>query len=254
MLLLYLKTILRQLLLPPAGPLLTAMAGLLLLRRRPRLARALLILGLGSLWLLSTPLVADSIAIFAQHYPPFDPNQSRGAQAIVILGGGGSRVVAPEYAGRAAADSELLEKLVYGAWLARQTGLPILLTGNGDETDAMRATLRHNFDIEPRWLDQHAYDTFENARNAAALLRHDGIERIILLTRATHMYRSVHEFEATGLAVIPAAVDIRVRRPLAGWDFLPNADALSRSYESAYELIGEPVRVLLAVMHLRRQQ
>jgi uncharacterized SAM-binding protein YcdF (DUF218 family) len=254
MLLLYLKTILRQLLLPPAGPLLTTLAGLLLLRRRPRLARALIILGLGSLWLMSTPLISDAITMFAQHYPPLDPRQSLGAQAIVILGGGGHRDVAPEYGGRASADSELLEKLVYGAWLARQTGLPILITGNDAETVAMHATLRRNFDIEPRWVDLDAYDTFQNARNAAALLRHDGVERIILVTRATHMFRSVHEFEATGLTVLPAATDMRVRRPLRAWDLLPSADALSRSYESAYELIGEPVRVLLAVTHLRRQQ
>jgi uncharacterized SAM-binding protein YcdF (DUF218 family) len=254
MLLLYLKTVLRQLLLPPAGPLLVLLAGLLLLGRRPRLARALLILGVASLWLLSTPLIADSLSFLAQRSTPLDPSRIDGAQAIVILGGGDNRAVAPEYGGGPAADGELLEKVAYGAWLARRLGLPILFTGNGEETDAVGATLRIDFGIDARWLDDRAYDTFENARNAATLLRHDGIERIILVTRATHMRRSVREFEAAGLTVIPAAIAIRVRRPLKPWDFLLSTQALTRSYEAVYELIGEPVRALLAVTRLRRQQ
>src|SRR6267378_1028524 len=54
LLLLRLKTLLKGIILPPAGPLLLAILGVLLIKRRPRLARACLILGLGSLWLLST--------------------------------------------------------------------------------------------------------------------------------------------------------------------------------------------------------
>ncbi len=46
--LLRLKAVLKGLILPPAGPILVAALGLLLLKRRPLLARTLLILGLGS--------------------------------------------------------------------------------------------------------------------------------------------------------------------------------------------------------------
>jgi hypothetical protein len=34
--------------------------------------------------------------------------------------------------------------------------------------------------------------------------------------------------------------------------FLPDAQALVRSYHATYELLGEPVRELLALSHLRR--
>ena len=101
MLLLQLKTLLRSLVLPPAGPLLLGFLGMFLLKRRPALARALLAIGLGSLWLLSTPLVSDAITRPAEHYPPLDPSQVTGAQAIVVLGGGGQRLFAPEYGGPA---------------------------------------------------------------------------------------------------------------------------------------------------------
>jgi uncharacterized SAM-binding protein YcdF (DUF218 family) len=252
MLLLHLKTLLRYVLLPPAGPIILAFIGLFLLGRRPRLARALLILGLGSLWLLSTPLIANGIVRMAEHYPALDLNQLGGAQAIVILGGGGQHDFAPEYGGPAA-EPEMLQRLSYGAWIARRTDLPILVTGFANEVAAMRLTLRRNFDLDPRWVDDKAYDTFENARNAAAMLKRDGIQRIILVTSAMHVWRASHEFAAAGLAVVPAPVDQLAPRPLQLLDYLPSTTALDHSYQACYELLGEQVRRFLAASHLRRQ-
>ncbi len=252
LLLLHIKTVLRELVLPPAGPLLLGFAGLLLLRRRPRPGRILIALALGSLWLLATPLISDAVVALAESYPPLDLSRLDGAQAIAILGGGVHRT-APEYGGAPSAGAELMDKLAYGAYVSRRTGLPILITGFGYETDAMQSTLRTIFDIQPRWIDRDAYDTFENARNAAALLRGDGIERVVLVTTATHMRRSVGEFTATGLTVLPAPMDIVApRRPVVG-NYVPSARALLRSNEAIYELIGEPVRRILAATHARRQ-
>jgi uncharacterized SAM-binding protein YcdF (DUF218 family) len=254
LLLLHLKTVLRELVLPPAGLLLLGIAGLLLLRRRPRLGRILITLALGCLWLISMPLISNAIVRFAQAYPPLDLSRLGGAQAIVILGGGVSRVVSPEYGGGPAAGPGLMDRLAYGAYLSRRSGLPILITGFGYETDAMQSTLRTNFDIQPRWIDRDAYDTFQNARNAAALLRSDGIERVVVITRATHMRRSVRELAATGLIVLPAPMDIVAEKPLGIGDFVPSTWALLESYEAIYELIGEPVGEFLAATNARRQQ
>jgi uncharacterized SAM-binding protein YcdF (DUF218 family) len=253
-LLLHIKTALRELVMPPACLLLLGFAGLLLLPRRPRLGRILIAFTLGCLWLLSMPLVSDAIISLAQSYPPLDLSRLDGAQAIVILGGGVSRAVSPEYGGGPIAGPGMMERLAYGAYVSRRTDLPILITGFGYETDAMQSTLRTNFDIEPRWIDRDAYDTFQNARNAAALLQRDGIERVILITMAVHMRRSVREFAATGLTVLPAPMGIQTQRPPGVGNYLASAEALLRSYEAIYELIGEPVRQLLAATHSRRQQ
>jgi uncharacterized SAM-binding protein YcdF (DUF218 family) len=251
MFVLHLKSLLRDLLLPPAGPLLLAMLGLWLWSRRPRLARGLIALAVASLWLLSTPLIADAISRWAQAYAPFDWTRPSGAQAIVIIGGGGFRVWAPEY-GSAAADPVLLERLAYGAFLARRTQLPILVSGFQSEAEAMRETLRHNFDIEPRWVDDQAYDTFQNARNAVRILRAQGIDRVLLITRGAHMLRSVHEFTAAGAQVIAAPVGLPGPQILTSATLLPHPDALLQSYAALYELLGEPVRAFLAATHLRR--
>jgi uncharacterized SAM-binding protein YcdF (DUF218 family) len=247
-----LKTLLTHLVLPPVGLLLLGLIGILLIRRRPILARSLLIASIGSLWLLSTPVISNAIASLAQHYPPVDLRSAADAQAIVILGGGGQRAFAPEYAGPSA-DALLLERLNYGAFLAHKTELPILVTGSFIEAQAMHDTLQRNYGIEPRWVDNQAIDTFENARDSAQLLKADNVQRIILVTHASHMWRAVHEFTAAGMEVFPAPLGMRVDQEPTMWRYMPNPGALERACMAVKELLGEPVRALLAAMHVRRQ-
>jgi uncharacterized SAM-binding protein YcdF (DUF218 family) len=249
--LLQLKTLLRDLILPPAGPLLLALLGLVLLKARPRFGRTCLVAGLASLWLLSTPIVSDALTGLVELYPPLDLRQAATAQAIVILGGGGQRAFAPEYAGPAA-EPFLLERLSYGAYVANKTGLPILVTGFSIEAHAMHDSLQRNFGMETRWIDDQAYDTFQNARNSSRILTADNVHRIVLVTRATHMRRSVREFTDAGFDVVPAPAGMLAVQDYGVLRFLPNPDALLRSHIAIYELIGEPVRMFLSVSHLRR--
>jgi len=250
-LVLRLKTMLRSMILPPAGPLLLAVLGLFLMKRRPRLARVCLVTAVSLLWLVSTPVVSDALEALTESYPPLDLRSAAGAQAIVILGGGGERAFAPEYAGMAA-EPLMLERLSYGAYVARRTNLPILVTGFSIETTAMRATLLRNFEIEPRWVDDKAYDTFQNARNSVRLLAAAGVKRIVLVTHATHMRRAVHEFTDAGAEVVPAPAGMRSVRNFGISRYMPAPEAMQRSYSAIYELLGEPVRALLAATHLRR--
>jgi uncharacterized SAM-binding protein YcdF (DUF218 family) len=249
-----LKTLLRMLLLPPGSLILLAAVGLLLLRNRPRSGRTLIALALASLWLLSLEVVATGLQRLAEHNPALDPTQLQGtrAGAIVILGGGGQRRHAPEYGGPAA-DPYLLERLAYGAWLARQTQLPVLVTGNGIEAEAMRATLARNFGVETRWIEDQSRDTFENARNSVAMLRRDGIKRILLVSSAAHVWRGSQEFAAAGVEVVGAPVHVWTPPDPGIPKYLPTADALLVSSNALHELIGDAFRRLFAVSGLRRQ-
>src|SRR5215472_11437829 len=148
-----LKSLLHELVLPPAAPLLLAAAGAWLIAARSagRARRAgwvLLIAGLAALWLLAIPLVADALSRAAQRCPALDLGRLLQAQAIVILGGDGERPVAPEYGGEPAVRLSLLERLNYGAFIARRTGLPVAISGSDDEAPAMRVSLARDFGVD----------------------------------------------------------------------------------------------------------
>jgi uncharacterized SAM-binding protein YcdF (DUF218 family) len=245
------KSFVRDLFLPPTTQLLIAVAGLLLLRRAPRVGRTLLVISVGTLWLLSTPVVADALIALVERYPPLDLSRPADAQAIVILGGGGWREFAPEYGGPEA-EPYMLERLVYGAYVAQHTGLPILVTGYEDEAHIMRDSLARHFGIEPRWVEDRSYDTFENARNSVRILRAEGISRIILVSRASHLWRASHEFTAAGIQVVPAPVGATAGRDRNPFRYFPDSASLYRSHAAIYEALGEPARELLAMTHLRR--
>jgi uncharacterized SAM-binding protein YcdF (DUF218 family) len=247
-----LKSLARDLILPPACPLIVAVLGLLLLARRRRLGVALVVIGVGSLWLCATPVVADVLTRFAERYPPLDPSKPVNAQAVVILGGGGERI-APEYAGPAI-EGPMLERVLYGAFLARRNALPVLVSGSPTEAQAMSTTLSRDLGISARWVENRSGDTYENARFSARLLRAAGVHRIVLVTGSTHEWRAAHEFMAAGFEVVPAPVGGDVPRAYGPSGFIPGHEGMTRSYSALYELIGEPARELMAALHLRKQQ
>jgi uncharacterized SAM-binding protein YcdF (DUF218 family) len=252
------KTLLHTLLLPPGGPLLLAAAGAWLVARRGagrrahRIGWALLVAGLATLWLLAIPVVADALGRAAQRVPPLDLNRPVQAQAIVILAGAVERLGAPEYGGEPAVSLRLLERVNYGAFVARRTGLPVAVSGSHRETLAMSASLARDFGIRTRWVEDRSRDTFENARFCAELLEPLGITRIVLVTDADHQWRATHEFVGAGFSVVPAAVGYVVPHDITADRFLPKVDALGDSTAALYELLGDLAQQVLAALHLRR--
>ena len=82
----YLKKVLGMLLMPIPLTLILMLAGLALLRRRPRLGRGLI--GVAALWLALTswhPVADRLLAPFEDNYPVFDLSQP--VEVVVVLGG-----------------------------------------------------------------------------------------------------------------------------------------------------------------------
>lgn len=194
-----LKKFVAALVLPPLLPLLCIAAGLLLLHRRPRLGRALAWGGLLVAWLLSTPVVVNLITTPLEDVPVLQPQDLARGEAIVILGAGAHRFM-PEYGGPAP-NRLALERLRFGARLARASGLPVLVSG---EAGPMTESLRADFGVTPDWLEGDSLDTEDNASNTVEILRGKGVARIVLVTHAAHIRRSMAEFSAHGIEVIPA--------------------------------------------------
>jgi uncharacterized SAM-binding protein YcdF (DUF218 family) len=258
-----LKPALKGLLMPPAPLFLALLLGAWLLARQRRVAGWLLLLpSLAGLWLMSTLAVGNALVMGLTRPPesltPAVVASLKGQPrtAIVILGGGGRRL-SPEY------DSPDLtplgqERLRYGLWLARQTGLPVLFSGglghgaNAETTEASAAQriAQRDFGMNIRWGEARSRDTNENARLSVALLKPEGIDQIVVVTHAFHMQRAMAAFERAArdaaadkepgqkMKLLAAPMGFRSgdARVLTAW--LPSAEGFTRSYWALHEWLG----------------
>ena len=233
--------------LPPTGPLLLALAGLALLGRRPRLGRALAWLGLGGLLVLSLPLVSHAL-LRALEAPALDLRRPGEAQAIVILGGGIRRNAA-EFGGDTLARLTL-ERVRYGALVARTTRLPVLVSGGSvfggtAEAALMKRALEQEFNVEVRWSEERSRDTRSNAAESASILLPLGIKRVLLVTHGFDVPRAGAEFATAGFQVTPAPTFVAAERfGFYPEELLPSMSALQGSYYAIYELLAEALRRL----------
>jgi uncharacterized SAM-binding protein YcdF (DUF218 family) len=238
-----LKKILAALILPPTGPVLLALFGLWLSRRRSRRWQhagiALTVLSLASLLALSLPVVGDALMSSLEVHPPISREQIQRAQAIVVLGGGMYHG-APEYAGDTVSEASL-ERVRYAARLARESRLPLLVTsgapfGGKPEGEAMRDVLEKEFGIKVRWVETDSRDTEENASLSAPMLKAAGISRIALVSHAWHLRRAVPLFQRQGIEVAPAPTMFSTASPSLLQDLLPGS--LKRARQALNEYLG----------------
>jgi uncharacterized SAM-binding protein YcdF (DUF218 family) len=229
---------LASLLLPPVLLLITTAIGVGMLRRRRAGARALVIVSLLGLFALSLPIVAFSL-FRPLEVDPLDLARAKEAQAIVVLAGGRARG-AVEWGG----ETVNAFTLRYGAYLARQTGLPVLLTGglgNAErepEAVLMQRVLQRDFGIAPRWMETTSHTTAENARFSAAMLRANGVSCVLLVTHSFHIPRAAAQFESAGVKVIAAPTGFQGLRKFDWLQLVPTADALRLSHIALREYLA----------------
>lgn len=249
------RKMLAGLVLPPAGPLLCVLLGLVLMRKRRRIGHFLAWFGALSLLAFSLPVVSAWLVDAAGGGKALDLARPVSAQAIVVLGGGVRRHAA-DYGGDTMAQLTL-ERTRYGAFLARRTGLPLLVTGGvvhkgTAEAELMRDALKNEFNTPARWVEAQSRNTHENARHSAVLLKADGIAHVLLVSHAFDVRRARRAFEAAGLKVTPAPTGAGqlTPQPMEVGDFLPSARALQGSYYACYELLALAVaRVLPGLLN-----
>jgi len=203
----WLKKLVSAFVQPPLAPLLLIAAGLVLATRRRRGGLALAWAGLAAALFLVWPASVGWMLAGLETDPPLTAEAARGAHAIVVVGAG-KRRFAPEFGGETV-NRLALERLRYAARLARESGLPVLVSGGaptGEEPEAalMKAALETDFGVPVRWVEGASLDTHQNAALSAPLLKADGVKRILLVTHAAHMPRTRAEFEAQGLEVVAA--------------------------------------------------
>ena len=237
---------LRAIAMPPTNLLLLIALGYLMRRRWPRTGRIVRISACALLLVLST--VAGSqllVAPLENLTAPLTDSGTAGAQAIVVLSAG-MVDAAPEFGGQDTPDQVTLARMHYGAWLQRQTGLPVLVSGgiapgaaSTRSLGAMMArTLRDEFKTPVRWIEDQSEDTEQNAVNSARMLKAAGIKRVLLVTHAMHMQRSREAFARQGMDVVDAPTMFYGRARWSPLMLVPSANGLYRSYYAMHEWIG----------------
>lgn len=238
----------KSILLPPAGLVLLILAALWLQQKRRAGAATLMLFSLFTWYILSIPVIANILIKSIETYPPLKTSQISEfkPQAIVVLGGG-IRIYAPEFGSEPTVNYKTLERLRYAARLARETKLPILVSGGKvfeydriAEAEAMSHTLTEDFGISARWQENLSHNTAENARFSFSMLNQFNITRILLVTHALHMPRAIKAFKASGFELLPAATgywsDYSETEVLY---FFPSANALMQSSIAIYEYLGD---------------
>jgi uncharacterized SAM-binding protein YcdF (DUF218 family) len=240
------------LLLPPALPLIIVALGLSLRVRLPVAGKVLAWTGVAAAWMLSSNLVAWQLAAWAEGDQRGQTAESLrqalgrpdAPQAIVIIGGG-TRGDARETPNAEFVRPLTLERLAHGAWVARVTRLPVLVSGGvpsegrASEAVLMKGTLEESLGTKVRWVEDASRDTAGNARLSAEMLRAAGITRIVLVTQAQHMPRAQASFQRAGLSVLPAPHGF-AGAPL-DWGLLslfPSGSGAELGHRASHELLG----------------
>lgn len=219
--------------------------------QRSRIASILLGVALAVLLCSSNEIISKFIvrSLEWQYLPNGELPQS---EAIIVLGGGTRPRIPPRpwYEVNEAGD-----RILYGSWLYKQGKAPLLVVtggradwygegGNPESEDMAAIAEAMGVPASAIIQESQSFNTRDNAVNTKHILDQRGINKVLLVTSALHMPRSMEIFRKVGLEVIPAPTDFlsvnnENSKGLAiVLDLLPSAEALKNTTNAIKEYIG----------------
>jgi uncharacterized SAM-binding protein YcdF (DUF218 family) len=229
--------------------------------KRPRLAAIALALAFLATFFPSNAWVANGIvhSLESQYLPTTIPT----ADAIVVLGG----AIRPQVAPRPWIDvMEAGDRPLYGAQLYLQGKAPLVILSGGriewrgggslsESADMAKLVMAMGVPASAILQDPTSLNTRENAVNVKKIMQDKGIRKILLVTSALHMPRSMAIFKKLGVEAIAAPTDFLVsnqelQEPQATslgtlLNLFPDAENLERFTNALKEYCG------LAIYNLR---
>jgi uncharacterized SAM-binding protein YcdF (DUF218 family) len=205
--------------------------------------------GLITLWILSTPWIANSLVRWASMqphdlHPELDETPPEHRVLVVIATGmdpNEHRVPAMERLSPSA-----LERCISAARIYKEYGFGrVIVSGRDPDVAAMEMTsgmadLLVALGV-PRasiLLESESLDTKENAIFSTRMVQGLKAEKAVLVTSAIHMPRAMWLFDRAGLKVIPAPVKFQAPARKTPARFIPDSEALGRSQRLVHELLG----------------
>lgn len=231
------------LLLPPSNLIIIMAAGVVLLKRYPRLSKIFIVFGLAGLYLISIKPVSNAlIKPLESTFSPLPKDfPLSSASSIVVLTGG---VADLSWVGIKPAPSHAsLSRLVYAVTIYRRiTGAKLIISGGSGDPDKPNISEADAMKDTAVALGVPAYDIIvENkSRNTIesvnALKGFVGEKKLILVTSASHMKRAVAMFKKAGINVIPGPTDyLCEQKNISSYSLIPHASSLMTSSVAFYE-------------------
>lgn len=180
-------------------------------------------------------------------------------KAIVVLGGG-REPLAREY-GVSDLSPHSAERLRYGIWLSRQTGLPLAFSGGVgwaqqrdggaiSEAEVASRVAQQHYGWSIRWMETQSADTRQNAQYTVNQLAAEGVTELIVVTEAYHMPRALRAFQRSALQAVvqqPNGSAIKITpAPMGFWsagerssmDWLPSTEGMANVRQALHEVLG----------------
>lgn len=214
------------------------------LGRRVRLGKWLAAMGVVFLIVQSVPYVPNECMRRLEYeYPPVlkETAVPGGAKWIVVLSGASTNNTYVPVTSRNSGDT--LHRVVEGVVLANRFPEAKLLVSGGGYIESgpaanVMAEMARDLGVAPERIvmEPESRDTEEQARIIAGMV---GGERVLLVTSALHMPRSMMLFEAYGVDVVAApTAHVSTTHPQMKFLLFPSASGAVLSGACAHELIG----------------
>jgi uncharacterized SAM-binding protein YcdF (DUF218 family) len=253
------RSAIAALVMPPVPFLVLMLIGARLFSRHRVRAWLLVLLGCLGIWATSAQVVAHGLTQWL--LPPtrsLSPNEvgdlKKAPRTAIVVLGGGHRDFAPEY-GVSELTSRGVERLRYGLWLSRQTELPVLFSGGRShgalpgqsEAEIAARIAERDFARPLKWTENESRDTRSNAFRSVALLKEQGIERVVVVTQGYHMPRALDNFRRAVAALAPNMQIVSAPMGIVPWtrpaviDFLPTGSGYERVRLVLHEFVGRLV-------------
>jgi uncharacterized SAM-binding protein YcdF (DUF218 family) len=250
------KPVITALLMPPVPLFLLVLAGTwFVARRRWLLGWLLVLLSVVAMWFLCTGALSHVLRLGLLKPPPALTEQQvaelkRAPRTAIIVLGGGRRVFAPEY-GLSSLNERSIDRLRYGAWLARETGLPLGFSGgvgHGGEPGPSEAEIaeriaKDEFARPLKFAEIQSRDTRENAVRTLAMLEPQGVDRVVIVTHGYHMPRALANFERAAAGkpwrFLAAPMGMHPAGRLRATDWLPTGQGFLDNRILLHEIVGK---------------
>ena len=194
------------------------------------------------LWIFFSPITyAIPLYLLEKDFVKNDFREIKDADMIVILGG---RITDNTNFKKPNLSDNLLERVRFGAFLQRETGLPILVSGKGShatfsEAQIMKRVLEEEFFASVEFVEDKSATTKENAKFSLELLEKNNIKKIFLVSNSWHLKRAFFLFskQNKNIEIIPVANYFYNDKKfiIEHRDFIPNLSTLHYQRKFYYE-------------------